>query len=59
MRPELSVVYASGGVRPGEMRAPVPRSRFMAKPYNPAEVCTLLASLGAAGRARSHAPTGS
>lgn len=57
MRPELAVVYASGGVRPSDIRTQVPRSRFMVKPYDPAEVCTLLATLGEAGRAHSHAAT--
>jgi len=59
MRPELPVVYASGGTRAGDLRAPVPRSRFLPKPYDPADVCTLLAKVAAGGRGRAHAPTGS
>ena len=54
MRPELSVVYASGAVRAGDIRPLVPRSRFMPKPYDPADVCTLVARLTATDLARSN-----
>ncbi|MEJ2374172.1 MAG: response regulator [Pseudolabrys sp.] len=47
MRPELPVVYASGRYNSAELAPLVPRSVFVAKPYNPADVCTLLARLTA------------
>jgi len=43
--PELPVVYASAGARADDIRPLLPRARFMPKPYDPAQVCTLLASL--------------
>ena len=57
MRPELPVVYASGGPRTRDMRRPrSARPRFLPKPYDPAEVCTLVAKLAAGGaRARAGA----
>jgi CheY-like chemotaxis protein len=47
MRPELPIVYASGRYRAEEIAPLVPRSVFVAKPYDPAAVCTLLARLTA------------
>lgn len=47
LRPELPIVYASGRYRAGEIAPLVPRSVFVAKPYDPAAVCTLLARLTA------------
>lgn len=48
MRPELPIVYASGRFRADEIAPLVPRSVFVPKPYNPADVCTLLTRLTAA-----------
>jgi CheY-like chemotaxis protein len=48
LRPELPIVYASGRYRAEEIAPLVPRSVFVAKPYDPAAVCTLLARLTAA-----------
>lgn len=45
LRPELPVVYASGRYNSAEIAPLVPRSVFVEKPYNPADVCTLLARL--------------
>jgi len=45
MRPELPIVYASGRYRADEIAPLVSRSVFVAKPYDPADVCTLLARL--------------
>ncbi len=58
MRPELQVVYASGGARAGDLRRQIPCARFLPKPYDPAEVCTLVATL-AARPEHASAPTGS
>lgn len=44
-RPELPVVYASGRYDGRDIGALVPRSVFMTKPYNPDDVCKLLARL--------------
>lgn len=46
-RPELPIVYASGRYRADELRPLVPRSVFVPKPYNPADVCSLLERLTA------------
>jgi CheY-like chemotaxis protein len=51
MRPELPIVYASGRYRWGDIAPLVPRSVFVEKPYDPAEVCTLLARLTESARA--------
>ena len=48
LRPELPIVYASGRYRADEIAPLVPRSVFVAKPYDPADLCTLLARLTAA-----------
>jgi two-component system, response regulator PdtaR len=55
MRPELPVVYASGGPRTCGVGERVPRGRFLPKPYDPAEVCTLLAKLAGPGHVRAPA----
>lgn len=44
-RPELPIVYASGRYEACDMGRLVSRSVFMPKPYNPADVCTLLMRL--------------
>lgn len=44
-RPELPVVYASGRYDSRSIGTLVPRSVFMSKPYNPEDVCKLLARL--------------
>jgi len=46
-RPELPIVYASGRYESSDLGGLVPRSIFVPKPYNPEEVCTLLARLTA------------
>ncbi len=45
MRPELPIVYASGRYGAGGLERMVSRSVFLPKPYQPADVCTLLARL--------------
>jgi CheY-like chemotaxis protein len=45
MRPELPIVYASGRYTSDEIAPLVPRSVFVPKPYNPADVCSLLKRL--------------
>ena len=42
LRPDLPVVYASGRYTAGDLMPMVPRSLFLAKPYDPIEACTLL-----------------
>ena len=42
LRPDLPIVYASGRHGCSDLGTVVPRSVFVAKPYNPADVCTLL-----------------
>ncbi len=44
-RPELPVVYASGRYDSRDIGPLVSRSVFMTKPYNPDDVCKLLARL--------------
>ena len=58
MKPELAVVYASAGARSGDAGPPVPRSRFMAKPYDPFHVWKLVASVADMDRARPHEAIG-
>ena len=43
--PEMPVVYASGRCGRYDLAGPVPRSVFVTKPYDPEEVCMLLARL--------------
>jgi CheY-like chemotaxis protein len=45
MRPELPIVYASGRYAASAPERMVPRSVFVPKPYQPSDVCTLLARL--------------
>jgi CheY-like chemotaxis protein len=44
-RPELPIVYASGRYNADEIRPLVSRSVFVTKPYDPADVCSLLERL--------------
>ena len=46
-RPELPIVYCSGRYSPSALGPPVPRSIFMKKPYDPADLCRLLTRLTA------------
>jgi len=46
-RPELPIVYCSGRYSPSALSPPVPRSIFLKKPYDLADVCTLLERLTA------------
>jgi CheY-like chemotaxis protein len=46
-RPELPIVYCSGRYSPSALTQPVPRSIFVRKPYNPADLCTLIERLTA------------
>jgi CheY-like chemotaxis protein len=45
LRPEMPIVYASGRYKLSEIAPLVPRSLFMAKPYDPNDVCALLTRL--------------
>jgi CheY-like chemotaxis protein len=47
MRPDLPIVYASGRFGYSDLGAVVPRSVFVPKPYDPADVCTLIERLTA------------
>jgi CheY-like chemotaxis protein len=49
-RPELPVVYTSGRYTSSDIAPLVPRSVFLAKPFDPDDVCTLLARLTATQR---------
>jgi CheY-like chemotaxis protein len=49
LRPEMPIVYASGRFKLSEVSPLVPRSLFMAKPYDPNDVCALLTRLTSAG----------
>ena len=49
IRPEMPIVYASGRYKLSEIAPLVPRSLFMAKPYDPNDVCTILTRLTGAG----------
>lgn len=44
-RPDLPIVYCSGRYSPSALSPPVSRSIFVRKPYNPADLCTLLSRL--------------
>jgi CheY-like chemotaxis protein len=48
LKPELPVVYASGGFRGDDLPNRVPDSVFVRKPYDPRRLCTLLAELAGA-----------
>jgi CheY-like chemotaxis protein len=45
LRPELPIVYASGRFTASDLNPLVPRSIFLSKPYDPADVCTLISRL--------------
>jgi len=45
MRPEMPIVYASGRYKLSDITPLVPRSLFMAKPFDPGDVCALLSRL--------------
>jgi CheY-like chemotaxis protein len=47
-RPEMPIVYCSGRYSPSAFAPLMPRSIFLKKPYNPADLCTLLARLTSA-----------
>ena len=49
LRPEMPIVYVSGRYKLSEIAPLVPRSLFMAKPYDPNDVCALLTRLTATG----------
>jgi two-component system, response regulator PdtaR len=49
MRPEMPIVYASGRYKLSEIAPLVPRSLFMAKPYDPNDVCAILTRLTGTG----------
>jgi len=49
IRPEMPIVYASGRYKLSEIAPLVPRSLFMAKPYDPNDVCAILTRLAGAG----------
>lgn len=49
-RPELPIVYCSGGYSPPALAPAVPRSIFVKKPYSPVELCCLLERLMASTR---------
>jgi CheY-like chemotaxis protein len=51
MRPDLPIVYASGRCGYSDLGQVVPRSVFVKKPYNPADICTLLERLTESARA--------
>jgi two-component system, response regulator PdtaR len=48
MRPEMPIVYTSGRYTQSAIEPLVPRSIFVAKPYDIADVCTLLGRLDSA-----------
>jgi len=45
LRPEMPIVYVSGRFKLSEIAPLVPRPLFMAKPYDPSDVCALLTRL--------------
>ncbi len=49
LRPEMPIVYASGRFKLSDISPLVSRSLFMAKPYDPADVCALLTRLTGGG----------
>jgi len=49
LRPDLPVVYASGGMNAGSLRQ-VPGSTFVPKPYSPSDICAVIARLTAPRR---------
>jgi len=53
LRPEMPIVYVSGRYKLSEVSPLVPRSLFVAKPYDPDDICALLTRLTGAGGARA------
>ena len=51
LRPEMPIVYASGRYKLSEIAPLVPRSLFVAKPYDPNDICALLTRLTGGGAA--------
>ena len=51
LRLEMPIVYASGRCKLSEISPLVPRSLFVAKPYDPNDICALLMRLTDAGGA--------
>src|SRR5215475_15515423 len=49
IRPEMPIVYASGRYKLSEIAPLVSRSLFMVKPYDPNDVCAILARVAGAG----------
>jgi CheY-like chemotaxis protein len=49
-RPEMPIVYCSGHYSPSALAPPVPRSMFVKKPYDPADLCRLLERLTSSTR---------
>jgi CheY-like chemotaxis protein len=45
LRPEMPIVYVSGRYKLSEISPLVPRSLFIAKPYDPEDICALLTRL--------------
>ena len=45
LRPEMPIVYVSGRYKISEISPLVPRSLFIAKPYDPNDICALLTRL--------------
>lgn len=45
LRPEMPIVYASGRYKLSEISPLVPRSLFVAKPYDANDICALLTRL--------------
>jgi len=48
-RPEIPIVYCSGRYSPTALSPLMPRSVFLKKPYNPTDLCMLLARLTSTG----------
>ena len=44
-RPDMPIVYCSGRYSPSALSPLLPRSIFLKKPYDPADLCTLLTRL--------------
>jgi CheY-like chemotaxis protein len=51
LRPEMPIVYVSGRYKLSEISPLVPRSLFVAKPYDPNDICALLRRLAGKGGA--------
>jgi len=51
LRPEMPIVYVSGRYKLSEISPLVPRSLFVAKPYDPNDICALLRRLTGTGGA--------